>query len=314
MRRRTEPGTSLARPGSLLPLLLVSVLLGGCAALPDGGPVSRMPDEAVVPQGSGEALTVGSFNVLKIWGERSVTHWESRKGGVIAAIRREDPDIVGFQEVQNNRGAPFAPSLQRADLADAFPEYGWAGTGSPYQMPTENPVMYRTRRFAPQEEGWFFLSDAPEELHSMSWGANDPVSVTWIRLTDLEGGNRLLVLNTHFDHIAIRSKRNGARLIRDFVREARDAEHVIVLGDFNAFPTSRPLRVIQQAGLRHAVSGSRTGSYHGGRGVTLWPRIDHILISSDLGVLRSGISYFREPEGTWPSDHFPIFAGLVYSQ
>lgn len=295
--------------------LVAIVLLASCAAVPDSGPVARMPDEAVVPASGEVALTVGSFNILKIWGERSIPHWEQRKDGVFAALARENVDIVGFQEVQNNRGAPYAPSLQRADLALAFPDYGWAGAGSPYRMPTENPVMFRRDRLEFIDEGWFFLSETPGELHSISWGANDPVSVTWLRLRDRRNGQRLLVLNTHFDHIAIRSKRNGARLIRDFLAaEQRPDEVVIALGDFNAFPGSRPLRLIQQAGLRHALSGSRTGSYHGGRGITLWPRIDHILISDGLSVAQSGISYFREGDGTWPSDHFPVFAGLVYRE
>ena len=50
-------------------------------------------------------------------------------------------------------------------------------------------------------------------------------------------------------------------------------------------------------------------TFHFNRGLHLIPGIDHILFSGGLTSSRAAIVR-DQPEGVWPSDHYPVAAGL----
>jgi endonuclease/exonuclease/phosphatase family metal-dependent hydrolase len=84
---------------------------------------------------------------------------------------------------------------------------------------------------------------------------------------------------------------------------------VMVLGDFNSFRGSPPVRALERIGLVPVIETNRRGTFHFGFGVTLWPRIDHILVSENL-TIRGGYIERHSHEGIYPSDHYPVFAEL----
>jgi endonuclease/exonuclease/phosphatase (EEP) superfamily protein YafD len=88
---------------------------------------------------------------------------------------------------------------------------------------------------------------------------------------------------------------------------------VIVVWDFNAFARSRALRPLREVGFEHALPPSATGSYHFHAGVTLWPRIDHVLTSEELESMGGALLYTRDETG-FPSDHFPALATLRWRE
>ncbi|MFW5689227.1 MAG: endonuclease/exonuclease/phosphatase family protein, partial [Spirochaetota bacterium] len=110
-------------------------------------------------------------------------------------------------------------------------------------------------------------------------------------------------------HIYASSQLESSWRLRDFLRrEVADDEAVVVVGDFNLPEGSRILDPLREAGLSHALPPT-SGSYHFFSGITLWPRIDHVLVNDRLEPLGGGLIRDRAEAG-FPSDHFPVFSRL----
>jgi endonuclease/exonuclease/phosphatase family metal-dependent hydrolase len=138
-------------------------------------------------------------------------------------------------------------------------------------------------------------------------------------------GNRpLLVVNGHFDHRGETSRTEAALLIQDKAEELRqygamEAVPVIVMGDFNASPSSEAMGVFSTF-LTDAYHGSTTppegpvstynafevidGGYQDPEG-----RIDYVFVSEEFAV-NSYAAIDEIRDGRYVSDHFPILVGL----
>ena len=220
----------------------------------------------------------------------------------------EAPQIVGLQEVKTSVRGERVVSDQLEYLRESLPEYAFAGHGDPATVPSENPILYDPTRFNLIDEGFFFFSETPDELYSATWGTDDLVFCTWVRLSEQSSGETVWVYNVHFHYLSTESKQKSAKLlVQRIATMTQSDEPVLVIGDFNAFADSIALRSLLDSGLRHAIGRSRTGSFHFSAGITLWPRIDHILVSDEFEVFDGYISYNRSETG-FPSDHFPVFA------
>jgi endonuclease/exonuclease/phosphatase family metal-dependent hydrolase len=292
-----------SQTGALVAVVTLLVLLSSCAALP------ATPPE---PGGrSAGAIHVGSFNILRLTSSASSqAQWLERRELLADIIRMEAPQIIGLQEVNTHSHSGQVVSDQLLYLQQSLPEFEFAGHGNPDEVPSENPILYDRDRFELTDQGFFFFSETPDELYSVSWGADTPVYCSWIRIIDRTTGDPLWVYNVHFHYLSNESQRKSAALLAERIAARPMAdEPAIVVGDFNTFANSPALRTLLRSGLRHALGPSRTGSYHFSTGVTLWPRIDHILVSDEFEILDGYISYSRGESG-FPSDHFPVFATI----
>ncbi len=95
--------------------------------------------------------------------------------------------------------------------------------------------------------------------------------------------------------------------VAEFVRRVKGP--CIVAGDFNAPERSRVVQNLLTRGMRDAYSASSWGwGYTHGHSLTRlfsFLRIDHILVSEDMGVLRAWVG------GKAASEHRPVIADLV---
>jgi endonuclease/exonuclease/phosphatase family metal-dependent hydrolase len=238
---------------------------------------------------------------------------------VAEVIRVIKPDIIGLQEVADFTKANPGESEQLAYLRSDLSEYAFSGIGAPALVPCENPMLYDPDRLEVVDEGYFFFSSRPDELYSVSWAAGQPVFASWALFRDLRADEtdgtedrRLWVFNVHYDHLSGMSRRNSSRILNARIRNmVPESEPVVVIGDFNAFPWSASIRLLEHAGLRHALPQT-PGTFHAFKGTPLWPRIDHILVSDGL-VSRGGLVFAHGENGIYPSDHFPVFAVLEYA-
>lgn len=314
MRRRTRAAREVC--GAALPVTLAVaattlLLVSGCIS----GPASRSEEAHGIPVSERAAtdLHVGSFNIRMLFtSDDSRAQWEERRHAIVAVIRKERPAVLGLQEVETHGHGVSQESEQLLFLREALPEYQFALQGTPTEAPSSNPILYDPMRLEFEDGGFYFFSKTPDVIYSVDWGAGDPVYATWARFRDRLTDQTFTVHNVHFDHIKGRSKRNAARIVTERLTPPSSGDAVIVLGDFNAFRNSAPLRTLQEAGLSHALPPSRTGSYHFFSGITLWPRIDHILTTSHFSADRGHISYYKTEAG-YPSDHFPVFVTLKMS-
>lgn len=260
--------------------------------------------------GEADNLRVMTYNIRLDTADDGANAWPHRRTAVAALLRFYTPDLFGLQEVRLH---------QRDQLAADLPSYTLLGVGRDDGRDGGEfaSLAFRTARFRLIGHGDFWLSPTPA-TPSVGWDAAYPRLATWARLADRRTGRRLLVLNTHWDHVGVTARLNSARLIRAWLNgERRRCESVVVLGDFNATREEASLRELS-ADYGDALMLSRSppfgpaGTFNGFDilHVDAAP-IDHVLVSSDVRVERYGV-LTQHDAGRLPSDHYPVLADLSF--
>ncbi|MFY4815393.1 endonuclease/exonuclease/phosphatase family protein [Haloarcula sp. AONF1] len=273
-------------------------------------------------------IRVLSYNVR--YANRGDHHdaWHDRRDAVARLVRFHRPDVAAFQE-------PLPE--QREDLRERLPAYEFVGRGRGADGEGEGcPIAVHSDRWEVVDSDTFWLSETPGEP-STGWDASHPRIATWARVRARDGDARLLVVNTHFDHVSAHARRESARLLRERVPEIAAADEddagatppVVLVGDLNCTPGSEPHRILvgdesvardgattgdalalrdaaADADLRHGPETSLTDFSRliDGR------RIDHALVSPAVSVDAFATLTDRDDRGRYPSDHLPILARL----
>jgi endonuclease/exonuclease/phosphatase family metal-dependent hydrolase len=263
-------------------------------------------------------MRIGTFNLRYGTANDGSDHWEKRKGLVADAIRDIGPDIMGVQEC-----LPF----QGDEIKNRFPHFGRVGLGRYHGIALDDrshenlsgehcSIFYDTRNVSLQSAGTFWHSGTPDAVGSSTWGNNLPRITTW-GVFEFAGGVPFTVFNTHF-HWDEPYVSNAARLIVTKLAELATGNRVLLVGDFNADPDSdlheylttaaagAPL--LQDVWRLLAKDEKGAGTAHGFTGVPN-NRIDWIL-AGDGFTPRSIASYSGNQNGSFPSDHFPVFADI----
>lgn len=228
--------------------------------------------------------------------------WPQRPQAVAKAILRHDPDIVCVQE------ALYAMLL---DLAPLLPAYAWVGEGRRGGQADEFcAVWYKRSKASVAEYGSFGLSEAPERLGELGWGADYPRMCTWVRLNGTADGggdgDGLTVFNTHLDHVSEPAQVNGMRLIVDRIGDlrARTGASVVLTGDFNVGPAHAAVRGLEQEGYVNGYSALPGGvaaagaTFHDFRGGETGEPIDYIFASPGVAVERIEVDRGKYEGGT----------------
>jgi endonuclease/exonuclease/phosphatase family metal-dependent hydrolase len=134
---------------------------------------------------------------------------------------------------------------------------------------------------------------------------------------DIADDTAYTVVCTHLDHVSVRARGEGARL----VAAALPHEPVVVLGDFNApadlTDADGPYAVLTAAGLVDAVAlheqeGGLVGTFTDfAEPVVGAPRIDWVLVRGDLAVEAAWVVTDVARNDPHPSDHLPVVADVV---
>jgi endonuclease/exonuclease/phosphatase family metal-dependent hydrolase len=250
--------------------------------------------------------------------------WSRRRQLVASVVRYHAPDVVGLQEPLQH---------QYAYLREQLPEYAWEGAGRDDGRSAGEhcPLGWKTARVERAGHGTVWLSESPERPGSSYPTASKPRLVTWGRLT--VDGEPLLVCNTHFDHESAQARVRSARQLRRLVGELGDAGSestpavpIVVLGDFNCTPGSRPYRILtgedeaDEWGPRLTDAMSVAEHPHHGLTVTFErfsgapdEKIDHVFVAGDLDVRQHAV-VVDHWDGQPPSDHCPVVAELVLGE
>lgn len=262
-------------------------LLTGLAATPLAGAVSAC---ASLPAPA-RSLKLVCFNIWHNQGD-----WAARRPLLIEAIRAENPDVIGLQEVLED-AAVGLPNQART-IAEALGGY-------------EMLFVSTDAEGAPRRYGNAILSRLPVLEHDSK--PLEPLNDyrTAIRARVSLDGRAVDIVNTHLawqaDQAPVR-----ARQIADLMAWLpRDGAPLVVMGDFNA--------VQEDAGL-NALTGPRffTALPHGAAETTLntarghEPRvIDHIFAeAAHFEPAGASVLGTTPVDGEYPSDHFGVAARL----
>ncbi|MEG0085570.1 MAG: endonuclease/exonuclease/phosphatase family protein [Niameybacter sp.] len=265
-------------------------------------------------------LKVMSFNMKRNYFAFGDNRWAYRTQLIAAIIKNNKPDIIGTQELT-------AESLN--DMLAILPEYSYVGNGRNGEDKGEyTAVFYLKDKFEVEAHSTFWLSSTPQKP-SRAWMAAFPRICTTCTLSLKDNSNQKInIFNTHLDHLSYLARINGLKLITRKMEEQYEkcAAPVLLMGDFNATPSSKTLTkwcqelLLQRAfsledayAKKHGERARQIGrSYHGFKGKVVGKPIDYIFASHDIEIQDIEICRDKINE-RFPSDHYPVVARLGWA-
>ncbi|MGB3635529.1 MAG: endonuclease/exonuclease/phosphatase family protein [Rubrobacteraceae bacterium] len=258
-----------------------------------------------------------SFNIRGARRGDGENIWSRRARLNAEMIRRYAPDVVGFQEFQEENGRFYRRNLPEYERV-LGPKYE---NRRPHAF---NAIYWNPVRLNLLDTGGFWLSESPEKF-SRSWETAQARSANWARFRTSSTGVEFTHLNTHLDHKSVDARRQGAKLIVRRLEELVDENlPVLITGDFNADPGSPVHQIFTEAGFgdAHLLAGNPpTRTFHKFQGeefVSRKPekegRLDWILVrgfspETSAAYTSCRVVYEAEPP-IYPSDHYPVVAKL----
>lgn len=248
------------------------------------------------------AMKLATYNIRYDCGTDGINNFSCRKEFILETIRRESPDIIGFQEV-----LPHVAAWLKENLT------GYYVVGCPRceDLTGEQVcIAFRPDRFNLMKMDTFWLSPTPNVPGSRYPEQSIcPRSCTEVVLQELAGGKVLRMINTHFDHEGSLARLLAARQILARLESPGffpDAP-VVFVGDLNAEPDSPEIRLLSSR-LHNLTEGIGI-TYHSYGGSSSGT-IDYIFLS---GAIRGSAprKWDECRDGLYLSDHYPISAELT---
>ncbi len=259
-------------------------------------------------------LSCATFNVRYDTPVDLQNNWKYRKDSIAKFIKVHDIDVLGMQEV-------YHPMLK--DLEQRLPEYKFIGVGK-VDGKTEgayNPVVFKKDRFELLDSNTFWLSQYPDSIGFIGWDGACTRIATWAKLKDKQNGKIFMVVNTHFDHVGVVARREGALLIMRRIQDIVGDRPAFLTGDFNVTDKSDAYTTLTTNKFvfkdAYKISTKKLGvSYtiheFGKLPLEEREKIDFIFTTPQIKVGTSFIP--KEPEGDsgFLSDHNPQITTLSF--
>jgi len=268
-------------------------------------------------------FVVGSYNLRYDNAEDAAQGdgWARRCPYVANLIAFHGFDILGTQEGLFH---------QLEDLRRLLPDMDYIGVGRDdgERDGEYAAIFYRKDRFELLRKGHFWLSENPSRP-AKGWDAACVRICTWGVFRDKISGKELLFMNTHFDHVGVKARRESARLILQKAKELCDDIPLIITGDFNVGRESEAFQQMNASGVvRDAAEVAQLRYVNNGTFNAFHPDrftrdcIDHVFVSRQFHVNKYGVltdSYRvvttddqgrERVEVHLPSDHFPVCVGI----
>ena len=263
----------------IVPVLFCSLSLAGCA---------------------NTSSRDGGFSVVTLNLYHDHDRWPQRRDLVIEGLRTLEPDVIALQEVLQhetlrNQAEDIAAALGyefffvSADEAGQARRYGNA-------ILTRHTVLSRGERRLRPLDDWRTVAHVRLDIRRS--------------IVD--------IYDTHLHHTeeGLRMRTRQLRDVLSFVEARDDGTPSLLLGDFNAEVTAPELRPLAAGyvdvfGSVHDDADSITTlnpHYFGGPA----RRIDHIFAERGRFAILGAKLVLDRPDdaGTWPSDHFGVYARL----
>ena len=264
----------------------------------------------------------GTFNIrLQNDGdEKAGVGWSVRRDRVADYIKKNRVEVVGMQEVLH---------AQLEDLLARLPEYDYVGVGRTdgATKGEYSPVFFLKEKFEVLEKGNFWLSETPEVPGSVGWDAALERIASYAKLKDKATGKIFMAVNTHFDHVGVKARRESAKLIMKKIQEIVGTRPAVVTGDFNvteddeAYATMTSSQIVNGKSSNckfndaYHMTPNHTGTTYTWHQFCQIPplkrsKIDFIFITPSIRVNHSHIEV-PNPDALL-SDHNPHWADLEF--
>jgi endonuclease/exonuclease/phosphatase family metal-dependent hydrolase len=244
---------------------------------------------------------VCTFNIKFENPKEGVHQWDNRKEQILKFIKIEDLDVIGMQEVVHS---------QIKYLEEGLEEYNRIGVARDdgKSKGEYSPIFFKSSRYSVLDSATFWLSPNPE-TPAKAWDAALPRVCTWAKLVDKQTNDLILVLNTHFDHVGEEARAKSVDLILSRIEELDHTGKVILMGDFNLEPETKPIQKVINSDLKDAFQAELNlgpvGTYNAFEiGENYDRRIDYVFYQGF--ELKSYKNYSLRIQHTFLSDHFPV--------
>ena len=254
----------------------------------------------------GTGFRVMSFNIRHYWADDGENSWDRRSQALIQVLRRNQTEVICFQEVNY-------PIFEF--LAKALPGYEVASDLKSQGPRWEYRPIYVKKPIRILEKETLSLSDTPQ-VPSKSWGSTFIRQVTRV-LLEMDGA-ALAVYNTHLD-FEEEVQLNQAKVIWKTVQAKDKNRPVILCGDFNSTPDKKDYGFLTgKDGLgkgtgdfKDSMAGQEANTYHGFKVGLRVGYIDWILYRGPgLDLVQPVRTLEDKPWGRFPSDHYPVVAAF----
>ena len=245
-------------------------------------------------------LKVCTFNLRVEATVDGINHFSNRKGRILETIRNENPDLIGFQEVNDN---------MRAWLLDAIPEYVVVGCGRGKDYLGEcTLIAFRKHAFEMITLDNFWLSMSPR-IPGSRFGADQsgcPRIATAALLKHRQASEPFYFINTHLDHKGSAARLHGMIELLQFVSEK--SEGFILTGDMNALPDAPEITVLTDCEFRKVTDVTKhiDGTFHGFGTRAKMSKIDYIFTDMKADPKKSYAVEDIPVDGLYISDHRPV--------
>ncbi|MBN1414104.1 MAG: endonuclease/exonuclease/phosphatase family protein [Bacteroidales bacterium] len=238
-----------------------------------------------------------------------VNQWDLRKGNLVKLLTVHGPDIFGIQE-------GLIHQVEYIDSVLADYSYIGAGRDDGKDAGEFCALFYKESEFIVLNQGIFWLSETPQ-MPSTGWDAALKRICVYGLFEHRKTRHRMLVLNTHLDHIGITAREKSTELIAAKARELNPKKiPVILLGDFNLEPGDKALDTIL-TDFEDALSTCSgeitgpTGTFNAFRfDLPVTQRIDYIFVSKGRSEIRKYAVIGDACKGRYPSDHLPVLVNV----
>ena len=243
-------------------------------------------------------IRVMSFNILcRGDGEYA---WEKRAPHVVELIRREAPDVIGFQEATPEWMDYLKKSLKNYNAVGV-------GRDDGKNKGEFSAIFYSRNRFLLRNNGNFWLSETPEEA-SLGWDGKHNRICTWAILKDLYTTRKFVVLNTHTDHVGEVAVNEGVKLIVKKVRGLNNMP-TFVTGDFNLKEGGRDYNIIVNSGVlrdsKYVCEDIVNENTYNGFGVGEQCVLDYVFVNKSINPIKYNVVTDKNGD-LYISDHYPV--------
>ena len=253
-------------------------------------------------------IRVGTYNLRVNTANDKENAWPYRKEMVKSLVLRHGFDIFGAQEDS------YIPHI--TDILE-INKFAYVGVGSDDGIAggAHNAIFYDKTRFVVLDKGHFWYSVNPD-APGLGWDAICCSRIcSWAKFKDTTSDNEFYFFNSHFDHQGSVARLESSKLLLKKMKDIAGNSTIICTGDFNATPTSDPIKVLYNDGLlidsRLVTKKPPFGTVGTTNGFNInapmIDRIDYIFVTKDVTVKEYGVINDME-NGRFPSDHFPVIA------
>ena len=252
-----------------------------------------------------EVLKIATFNLRMDTPSDGENAWFHRKDMVNDLIRFYGFDLFGTQE-------GFTHQLN--DIL-RLSDYRFIGVGRDDGKDAGEhcAIFYRSDRFKVLDQGDFWLSEHPEKPGRCWDGTCCNRICTWGKFEDLKNHKQFYFFNVHYEYEGDVARRESSNLMISRIKSIAGNQPVFLTGDFNAFPTEEPIRILNDSGFlndsykitKEAPFGP-VCTYHGyDSTIKTEERLDYIWVTDSIQIDKYGV-LTNTLYGHTPSDHFPV--------